>query len=158
MDPMTLSLLLSMGSMGMNKLSQGKAPELKSPVNINGSDIDRIIGLMRSKGTKSIMSNLGNAQQRGVDFLAGQGTAGTGGAPAQMWSSLEANAGEQIAGLEGDLAGTEANMMMQIQQMLNQNANTQFNADWSNYQNTQNVNQSALDTLGMGAFLKYMKP
>ena len=137
---------------GLRGITGGKAPEYKTPQSvISASDIDRLIELMRTQGKKSIMSALGQSQQQGAEFMAGQGLAGTGGIPAQMWGQLQSKAFGQLGEMETGLGGMRLNSLTQLQQMANQQAGQKYGYDLSKWQMESGRSDDTMDLLGQFA-------
>jgi hypothetical protein len=144
---------------GLNSMLFGEAPKYKAPQSVIGAgDIDRLIELMRTQGTKSIMDALGESKQQGAEFMAGQGLAGTGGIPAQMWSQLQGKAFGQLGEMETNLGGLKFNSLMQLQQLMQQQAMQQYQADMGTYQEDKSGMGDILDLGGSFAMLKYLSP
>jgi hypothetical protein len=138
---------------GLKDLLFGEAPKYQAPeVQISGADIDKLINLMRSRGSSEIFKALGESQRSGTEMMASQGLLGTGGIPAQLRGQLQAGAFGAIGGLESNLGGLQLGSKLQLQQLLNQNAMAEFQADFAGYQSGVDSGTGLLD-LGSSAAL-----
>lgn len=153
--------LLAVAAAGMGVGALGsmidKAPEYQAPSTyISSDDIDRLINLSRKHGLAGLRSRLGESHKRGAEMMAGQGMAGTGGIPAQVWGQVESGAYEAEADLELGLSQQKMEMLFNMQGMENQNAWNEYQSKMAGWGKRHDTYESLMDVGGMATLTSFM--